>query len=120
MYKFGLPFLCSAGIFNDKTNEGSVDMMLAAVDCYPDIIHVVSFMEDGYVYNTFVEHAYFYKLYYGNADPEIVFTDEFSLDDFEPGAIESQQRQRDVLLSRTPTLAEKAAIQWQLDKFLRK
>lgn len=47
MHKFGLPYYCAAGIFSETNYEGSVDLMLAAVDCYSDVVHPVSYMKNG-------------------------------------------------------------------------
>lgn len=72
----------------------------------------------GHVYNRFVEGAFFYKLFYGNADPMIEFTNEYSMEDYDP-AVDKNQRKWDEIIVRKPTFAELLAVGWQLDKFLK-
>lgn len=116
MYKFGLPYQSASGTFNDARSEGSVDLMLAAAEVYKEFIHPVSFMCDGTLVNRYVENAWFYQLRYGNADPEIVFTPEYSLADYDAKEIEEYNRYCLEITNQVPTLAEQKAIDWMLNK----
>ncbi len=116
MHLYGLPYQGAAGLFGEAFGPDSIDLMLAAVERYFPEIHVVSILKCGMVLNRFSEDASFYKLYSGDTDPDIIFTSEFSLDDFSPEEIELDNRMNKELFDSQPTNAELNAIRWGLEK----
>ncbi len=116
MHKFGLPYLGAGGSFSNATGEGSIDLMLAAVDCYYPNIHTVSLMPNGTIFNRFIEGATLYRLFTGNCDPDLEFTNEFSYSDFTKEELSNLAVQRVDIASSEPTLEDQNAIPWQLKK----
>ena len=111
MYKYGLPYDGAAGIFFAE-KEGSIDMMLAAAECHPEI-HIVTYLKDRRALNRFEsENADTYQIHLGNNDPEIEFTTEWSADDYGDDTESNERLQR--LLDRPPSIREIAAINWLL------
>lgn len=116
MYRIGLPYFNALGIFSDKSNEGCIDLMLAASDAYPHLVHPVSFMRDNWIYNKYVEGALYYKLFYDNPDPEIVFTSEFCNDDIDLEKFANEQKQHEEMMKAPPTLIEINMIRWRTEQ----
>lgn len=117
MYQYGLPYDGAAGTFCPRCEE-DVELMLDAVQRHPEL-HVVTYFKSGHVANRFVqEDALFYLLHSGNSDPEIEFTDEWSLSDDSPEQIKMGQE----ILSEfrdpngIPTASEIAAVQWIMSR----
>jgi hypothetical protein len=77
-------------------------------------------MSDGSIVNRYLKGARFYQLRYGNADPEIVITNEISKDDFPPGQYQEfiVLDAEDILADATP--AELKAMEWVLHSGLKK
>lgn len=90
--------------------------MLAAAEAYPDLVHPVSFMDNGWIYNKYVEGAHYYKLYYDNPDPEIEFTSEFSNDDIDMDRFAREQKTHDALMRQPVTLADINAVRWRMEQ----
>lgn len=90
--------------------------MLAAAKAFSDIIHPTSHMKDGSILNRYTEGAWFYQLRYGNADPDIVITNEICNEDLPPG----QYREYIVLdadeFYSEVTPEEMKAIEWALTR----
>ena len=77
MPSYGLPSLTHRGVISEVFETGSVGKMLAQVQLHPDI-HVVTFLKNGDAVNKFQAHnAQYYKLYKGDADPEIEFIHDY-------------------------------------------
>lgn len=116
MHLLGLPYFNAFGSFSDETNEGSVDLMLAAADAYPDLVHPVSFMRNDWIYNKYVDGALYYKLFYDNHDPDIVFTSEFSNDDIDLEKFAKEQKQQEEMMKAAPTLIEINMMRWRMEQ----
>lgn len=111
MHRYQLPYDGAVGSFQ-ATNLDHVELMLLAVERYPEL-HVVTFFLDGSAVNRYEpKDAFVYRLHLGNNDPTIEFTREWSADDFTK---EQWRRSRQLLKEfRTqPWTAEQvAAVNW--------
>ncbi len=116
MHKYGLPYDGAVGLFSNKSGPDSIDLMLAAVESYYPQIHPVSIMPNGIVHNCYKEDATCYMLFTGDCDPEIEFSNEFSLKDFPEDELIESRRINDDLWDTPPTIAELNAIQWRINK----
>lgn len=90
--------------------------MLSAVDRHPEL-HVVTHLKNGQVVNRYQEEdAYVHRLHLGNADPEIEFSTEWSLDDFADDEIRIGKKTLLDLSDPNYVLShsERVAIQWIL------
>lgn len=117
MYKYGLPYQGAAGTFSPN-DEDSIELMLAAVDRHPEL-HVVTYLKSGGVVNRMQRNnAFFYVLHLGNPDPEIEFSDEFSMNDYSPEQIKMGQ---EILRefndpNRKASSQEVAAVRWMINE----
>jgi hypothetical protein len=84
MHKYGLPFRNAIG-FIFPEDEDLVDLMFVAVERHPEL-HIVTNLdasEDYRIVNIYEpKNADTFQLYTGDPDPEIGFSQEFSLDDW--------------------------------------
>lgn len=94
MYKYGLPYRNAWGhIFPHDTDL--MDLMFIAVEKHPEL-HIVTRLNKAGEFKTLNRYepvnAKVHYLYTGNADPDIEFTDEFSIDDWTQEEIDAQER----------------------------
>lgn len=112
MHKYGLPYRNAAGhIF--PMDQDAVDLMLIAIENHPEL-HVVTHLNktrDYQILNRYEsEDARVHYLYTGNPDPEIVFTNEFRIDDWTEKELEAGQRWLNEVSKREYTPLEIAAV----------
>ncbi len=74
MAQYGLPNLNHPGLIGEHHGKGSVKKMLDIIDLFYPEIHIVTFLENGNIVNRYEKDgASFYRLFKGNADPNLEF-----------------------------------------------
>lgn len=118
MHKYGLTYDGASGTFFPNEDMDRIDLMLAAAERHFPEIHVASILENGHMINCYVENADRYRLYRGNTDPEIEFTDEFLSSDFSEEEERLAREEREKLRRVPPPPADVAAVNWMLQKLM--
>lgn len=117
MHKYGLPYRNACGHIFPRDVD-LVERMLEAAEKYPDV-HVVTELNNGWTVNRYqADNARCYYLYKGDADPELEFTNEFTLDDFTAEEIVASQKRDEEFSNRERKPVEIAAVNFAINALL--
>lgn len=117
MHRYGMPYKNAGGHIFPRDID-LVEQMLDVAERCADV-HVVTYFKDGRVANRYeTENVSAYYLFTGNADPDIEFTTEFTMDDFTAEEIAASAKRDEEFRNRKFTPVEVAAINFAMNALL--